>query len=78
MSLLLTMFMVLTVVALAQSDALLAPLQFPLGEREGVGDQAGATGGFTLAPGVQDRIIVRTNYAMALPPYGIIVIPVSS
>src|SRR5881397_638086 len=63
MSLILTMFMVLTVVALAQSAALLAPLQFLLGEWKGVGDQAGATGGFTFAPGVQDRIIVRTNYS---------------
>jgi hypothetical protein len=39
----------------------LAPLQFLLGEWEGVGDQAGATGGFSFAPGVQDRVIVRTN-----------------
>ena len=41
----------------------LAPLQFLLGEWEGVGDQAGATGRFTFAPGVQDRVVVRTNYS---------------
>ena len=41
----------------------LAPLQFLVGEWEGVGDQAGATGGFTFAPSVQDRVLVRTNYS---------------
>src|SRR6476620_4698619 len=34
------------------SPAPLAPFQFLLGEWEGIGDQAGATGGFTFAPGV--------------------------
>jgi hypothetical protein len=51
------------------SPAPLAPLQFLLGEWEGIGDQAGATGGFTFAPGVQDRVIVRTNYSNT-PPRG--------
>ena len=41
----------------------LAPLQFLLGQWEGVGDQAGATGGFSFAPGLQDRVILRTNYS---------------
>jgi hypothetical protein len=41
----------------------LAPLQFLLGDWEGVGDQAGATGGFSFALRVQDRVIVRTNYS---------------
>jgi hypothetical protein len=43
--------------------ATLASPQFLLGQWEGIGDQAGATGGFTFAPGVQDRVIVRTNYS---------------
>jgi hypothetical protein len=41
----------------------LAPFQFLLGKWEGIGDQAGATGGFTFAPGVQGRVIVRTSYS---------------
>src|SRR5205807_4945047 len=41
----------------------LAPLQFLVGEWEGIGDQAGATGGFTFAWGVQDHVIVRTNHS---------------
>jgi hypothetical protein len=49
--------------ARGQNAAPLAPFQFLLGQWEGVGDQAGATGGFTFAPGVQDRVIVRTNYS---------------
>jgi hypothetical protein len=47
----------------AESPAPLAPLQFLLGTWEGIGDQAGATGRFTFAPDVQDRVIVRTNYS---------------
>lgn len=54
---------VLTGTVRAQASAALAPLQFLLGEWEGIGDQAGATGGFAFAPGVQDRVIVRTNYS---------------
>jgi hypothetical protein len=49
--------------ARGESPAPLAPLQFLLGQWEGIGDQAGATGGFTFATGVQDRVIVRTNYS---------------
>ena len=41
----------------------LAPLQFLVGEWEGIGDQAGATGRFTFAPSLQDRVLVRTNYS---------------
>jgi hypothetical protein len=52
-----------------ESPAPLAPFQFLLGEWEGIGDQAGATGGFTFAPGVQDHVIVRTNYSNT-PPSG--------
>jgi hypothetical protein len=52
-----------TGMARAQSPATLASFQFLLGQWEGVGDQAGATGGFTFAPGVQGRVIVRTNYS---------------
>lgn len=49
--------------ARGESPATLAPFQFLLGQWEGIGDQGGATGGFTFAPGVQDRVIVRTNYS---------------
>ena len=54
---------VLTVPIRGQSPAPLAPLQFLLGEWEGIGDQAGETGGFTFARSVQDHVIVRTNYS---------------
>ena len=47
----------------AQGSAPLAPFQFLLGEWEGISDQVGATGGFAFAPGVQDHVIVRTNYS---------------
>lgn len=57
------LFIVLTATVRGQTPAPLAPLQFLLGEWEGIGDQAGATGGFTFAPSVQDRVIVRTNYS---------------
>jgi hypothetical protein len=53
----------LTGTAHAESPAPLTPFQFLLGQWEGIGDQAGATGGFTFAPTVQDRVIVRTNYS---------------
>jgi hypothetical protein len=53
----------LTVSIRGQSPAPLAALQFLLGEWEGIGDQAGATGGFTFARSVQDHVIVRTNYS---------------
>ena len=45
----------------AQSASRLEPLRFLLGEWQGIGDQAGATGGFTFSSTVQDRVIVRTN-----------------
>jgi hypothetical protein len=53
----------LTRTARAESPVPLTPFQFLIGQWEGIGDQAGATGGFTFAPGVQDRVIVRTNYS---------------
>jgi hypothetical protein len=46
-----------------QAPGPLASLQFLLGTWEGIGDQGGATGGFSFALSVQDRVIVRTNYA---------------
>ncbi len=46
-----------------ESPATLASLQFLLGQWDGNGDQAGATGGFTFASSVQDHVIVRTNYS---------------
>ena len=56
-------FITLTGTARGESPAALASWQFLLGQWEGIGDQAGATGGFTFAWGVQDRVIVRTNYS---------------
>ena len=53
----------LTGTARGQSPATLASFQFLLGQWEGIGEQEGATGGFTFALGVQDRVIVRTNYS---------------
>jgi hypothetical protein len=47
----------------AQTVSRLEPLRFLLGEWQGIGDQAGATGGFTFRSTVQDRVIVRTNYS---------------
>ena len=47
----------------AQTASRLEPLRFLLGEWQGVGDQAGATGGFAFKSSVQDRVIVRTNYS---------------
>jgi uncharacterized protein (TIGR02246 family) len=61
---------VLTASPRAQAPAPLAPLQFLLGEWEGIGDQAGATGGFTFARSVQDHVIVRTNYSNT-PAHGV-------
>jgi hypothetical protein len=45
------------------APAPLAPLYFLLGSWEAIADQAGATGGFSFALSVQDRVIVRTNYS---------------
>jgi hypothetical protein len=44
----------------------LAPLEFLLGEWDGggTGTPGQATGGTTFAPGLQDRVIVRTNVAV--------------
>ena len=64
MRLMLAALLGLTLPVHAQTASPLAPLQFLLGEWEGVGDQAGATGGFTFAPSVQDHVIVRTNYSI--------------
>ena len=54
---------VLTGLARAEDPATLAAFQFLLGSWEGIGDRASASGGFTFAAGVQDRVIVRTNYS---------------
>jgi hypothetical protein len=43
----------------------LAPLEFLLGEWDGGGGVSGqAGGGTTFAPGLQDRIVTRTNFAV--------------
>ena len=45
------------------ADSLLAPLRFLLGEWEALSPPSGERGGFTFSITVQDRVIVRTNYA---------------
>jgi hypothetical protein len=47
----------------ATVPAPLAPLRFLLGTWEAVAGPADATGGFTFALRVQDRVIVRMNYS---------------
>jgi hypothetical protein len=47
----------------AERPAPLAAFEFLLGTWEAVGEGTGATGGFTFAPAVQDRVILRTNYS---------------
>ena len=65
----LLMLLSLGVAVRAEAPAPLAPFHFLLGDWEGIGDQGGATGGFTFAPGAQDRVIVRTNHSNT-PPSG--------
>jgi len=50
-------------VAPAHADSLLAPLRFLVGEWEAIGTPSGERGGFTFSTTVQDRVMVRTNYA---------------
>ena len=64
------MLIVSTGMMQAEGPTSLAPFQFLLGEWEGIGDQAGATGGFTFASGVQEHVIVRTNYSNTPPSDG--------
>jgi len=47
----------------AAPPAALAPYEILLGEWQAIDDPSGATGGFTFSYSVQDRVIVRTNYA---------------
>ena len=47
----------------AEPPAPLAAFQMLIGEWTALDDPSGATGGFTFAFGVQDRLIVRTNYS---------------
>ena len=47
----------------ADAVAVFAPFDFLLGEWIGIGDQAGATGGFTFTLDLQNHVIVRTNYS---------------
>jgi hypothetical protein len=49
--------------ARAQASASLAPLEFLLGDWEAVGLPPGESGAFIFSLAVQERIIVRTNYA---------------
>ena len=54
---------VLAASARAEPPAPLAPFQVLIGEWQALDDPSGATGGFTFSWSVQDRVIVRTNYA---------------
>jgi hypothetical protein len=47
----------------AEPSAPLAAFQMLIGEWKALDDPSGATGGFTFAFGVQDRVIIRTNYS---------------
>jgi hypothetical protein len=47
----------------AEPTAPLTPFQILIGEWQALDDPSGATGGFTFSWSVQDRVIVRTNYA---------------
>ena len=61
-----TLLLVLTALAAparAEPPAQLAGLRFLLGSWEAASDGSGASGAFTFAPGVQDQVIVRTNYS---------------
>jgi hypothetical protein len=51
--------------ARAETPASLVPLRFLLGDWEAIPDSSGATGGFTFSPGVQEHVIVRTNYSIS-------------
>jgi hypothetical protein len=53
------------VAARAEPPASLVPLRFLLGDWEAIPDSSGATGGFSFSPGVQDHVIVRTNYSIS-------------
>src|SRR5215471_18421184 len=52
------------VAARAEPPAALVPLRFLLGDWEAIPDSSGATGGFSFSPGVQEHVIVRTNYSI--------------
>jgi hypothetical protein len=54
---------VLAVSLRAEPSAPLAPFQILIGEWQALDDPSGATGGFTFSWSVQDRVILRTNYA---------------
>jgi hypothetical protein len=49
--------------AYAHAESPLTPLRFLLGDWEATGTSPGERGGFTFSIAVQDRVMVRTNYA---------------
>jgi len=51
--------------ARAETPASLGPFRALLGDWEAIDDPSGATGGFNFSPGVQDHVIVRTNYSIS-------------
>jgi hypothetical protein len=51
--------------ARAEPPASLVQLRFLLGDWEAIPDASGVTGGFSFSPGVQDHVIVRTNYSIS-------------
>lgn len=50
----------------AEAPASLVPLRFLLGDWEAIPDSSGgATGAFSFSSGVQEHVIVRTNYSIS-------------
>lgn len=59
----LAMVLALTARLGAEPPAPLAPFRVLIGDWQALDDPSGATGGFTFSWSVQDRVIVRTNFA---------------
>jgi hypothetical protein len=55
--------LVLTMSAHAQTRADLSALNFLIGDWDAIGLADGESGAFNFTPAIQDRVIIRTNYA---------------
>jgi hypothetical protein len=62
-AILLTLALTLTASAHAQTRADLSALSFLLGDWDAISSAAGERGAFNFTLAIQDRVIVRTNYA---------------
>ncbi len=62
-SVLLALSLALTTSAQAQTRADLSALNFLLGDWDAISSQAGESGAFNFTLAIQDRVIIRTNYA---------------